>query len=239
MNFLHRLHPGRALEPGAVRPDIAPRFAPAAALLFDTPAPAPAATTGGASAAVRTAATVPGRLQPESRPEAPAAVTVANAADAPAPPRTDEGPQRQAARPVPQAAAVHTVERVLGHGVDHVVQHTIDREPRVRAEVAASVAWPDAPVRVAPNPPRPRDIAVQRSAAPRVATAMAPLRAQAVPRAQRAPLPTVVQVSIDRLDVRLPAPHAAAASPAPQRPRAGTAGPTLSDYLRGKSGGAP
>ena len=71
---------------------------------------------------------------------------------------------------------------------------------------------------------------------PAVAPSAPPLRADVVPlqRTPDAAAPTLVQVTIDRIDVRLPPERIAAESP-----RRARAAPTvaLADYLREREGG--
>lgn len=70
----------------------------------------------------------------------------------------------------------------------------------------------------------------------------APLRVQALPqtRAEPAAAPSVVRVTIDRIDVRLP-PAPAAPAPRERKPRPASTVTTLADYLRTgpRGGGKP
>jgi hypothetical protein len=239
MSFLHRLHPGRALEPGAVRADIAPRFAPPA------PLPAVAAVAWPAAApAARAETAMPAERDVPRPPVEPMAAAPATAPSVtPLPPVTvmktplpaPALPQHESDTAREPALAAQAAPASPAHAIERTVQHQ-SGSVATGAAAPAAAATPVVTV-VAPAGPRAVDTPVQRSNTARAPSPQAPLRAAAVPRTAAAPAPTVVRVSIDRLDVRLPVEPAAAAPPAARRPRSG-AGPSLGDYLRGKSGGA-
>ena len=124
MNFLHRLHPARGLERGAVRPDIAPLLqsaaVPAAALAG---VPGPGARPGPDIQAAPSPAA--GNTAPAMPQRAAAAVQLEHA-----PTRTrrvDQPDEREPASVQPVAAA-------------HVVEHIVERETRTRVVGAAPSA---------------------------------------------------------------------------------------------------
>lgn len=233
MDFLRRLHPRHAEAPGAVRPDLGawraaglPRQGVAHEDIGTTAGP-PAPGDDGRSSMV--AAALP--LQAE----APVAKN---------PRRADAAAAAQAAHLPPQPT-----------GTD-----VIAVAPRDRPTPSASPAPPPAaPPALRPDPartpapavvsvPPARPAAATRPEAPaRAAAATAegvaplwparPLRAEVQPlhrAAAEATAPTVVQVTIDRIDLRLPPERAAAAAPRRARPAPAVA---LADYLRDRDGG--
>jgi hypothetical protein len=230
MDFLRRLHPGHADSAAAARLDRAPRWAtsgeaPQAAVVA-TPfvAPAPndvraARSHTDVTAPLRSAGT---ELQ---RPARPLPVAAAAAVAVAAPQRSNPAPSQLPDRPV----ASHDGKPIAG-------QRALSAAPgRVGAAPlgAALFEHPRAVRETAPSTTPAEPLARNRP----TREPPAPLRAQALQqaaRAQRADAAPVVHVTIDRIDVRVPAP---ASAPAPTRkPRAASTAAPLGDYLRASGG---
>ena len=231
MDFLRRLAPGRAAEPGAAHLDERPRWlAPSSTPPAAAPeSPAADRLPAAAQAPRARAAALPGEREHTLRrePGGPAPAPPLGPGPAQPPPAPKDAAGRQAAGPAaappkapPQAGAprssqastVEPADRPAGHR-----QAPSDTPMAVRVRERPSASLPEA----TPDPLR------------------QPLRIQALAdwRAQPAREPRVVQVTIDRLDVRPPAVQAPVAPPRERRPRAPSAVAPLSDYLRG--GGRP
>lgn len=226
MDFLRRLHPGHADSPAAARLERAPRWA-----------------MGREAGRQAQAAPLAAR--------APAEETHTTPADACLPqPAVTEVARTHTTAP----AAIVVVAPPRSHPV-----HLLAADPRTPKPVA-SPAGPRAaqtvePLQAAPDPSRPpayelprpgRETAVaagqpKPGVAVRPAPA-APLRTQTLQQAQRPAKPDaapVVHVTIDRIDVRVPAP-ADPSAPA-RKPRPTSTVAPLADYLRSKTrtGAAP
>lgn len=231
MDFLRRLDPGRVADPGAARLDELPRWlAPAST----PPAAAPESTAAARlPAAVQTprarAAALPGERARAVRHEPGRAAVAAplERDQAQPPPAQQDAVGRQATGP---AAAPPT---------------TSAQAEAPRSGRASTVEPADRPAehRQAPSD-TPEAVHVRERPLPTLPEAppdhlRQPLRTQALAerRAQPAREPRVVHVTIDRLDVRLPAAQTPAPPPGERRPRAPSAVAPLSDYLRG--GGRP
>lgn len=238
MDFLRRLHPRHAEAPGAVRPDLGawraaglPRQGVACEDIGTTDGP-PAPGDDGRSSMVAAAPTFAAAVPLQA--EAPVAKHPRRA-DAAAAAQTAHGP------PQPTGPDVIAVA------------------PRDRPTPSASPAPPPAPPpALRPDPartPAPAVVSVPPARPAAAAWPAAPARAAAAPAAGVAPLwparplraevqplrpaaaepaaPTVVQVTIDRIDLRLPPERAAAAAPRRARPAPAVA---LADYLRDRDG---
>lgn len=226
--FLQRLAPAAQGGLHAARAALPARFAPAEGSGMQGPA-----LSTAASAAMPTARAT---ADPPAAP-APRAPLHHAAAPAPAPRHAVAAtePARQptlAANPLPQARA--RTPRAAWTAETRPLAGPPPRAGNLQASPAAPV-WPI---------PRPtgssaEPVGVQpRGATALLAAARPPLSPETVarragPRAAEAP---VVHVTIDRLDVRLPA-----AAPPPVRPAAprGPATLPLADYLRQRRGGTP
>jgi hypothetical protein len=227
MDFLRRLDPGRAAAPGAARLVVPPRWLEPA-----TPPPESASERIGASSvpsatplphARVAAAPIEREHSPGRNPSPGLAESVRSPTPGPRRPAPDElarprsvGPG--AAPPAPSAGATPAVGSAsqvdsVGLRVALARPHPPDADagPRARAE----------PLPLVPTPSH--------------AVPDRPLRADALAerRPRAASEPPVVHVTIDRIDVRLPAAVDASPSPRERRPRAASAVAPLSEYLRG------
>jgi hypothetical protein len=215
MDFLRRLHPAHADSTAAAWLERAPRWA----IGREAGRQAPAAPLAARASAEKTHATpADAGLPPPAMPQP--AVTEAVHTHTMAPAAIVDG-----APGAPKSVASPT-------------------DPRAAPPLGPLQAAPDTsrpPVFERPGPGRETAIAAGRpkpSSAVRPAAA-APLRTQTLQRAQRAAKPDaapVVHVTIDRIDVRVPAP---AESSAPARkPRPASTVAPLADYLRKTRNGA-
>lgn len=226
MDFLRRLHPGRGQEVGAARLDVAPRWGANAE-------EAPADELHMPEATMRAG------IEPVAR---------NNAAASPMP--TIAG----GARPTPAAATATAATPAARSGGDSAAGESVARKATPASPLpAATVPSPPAAPAVvesrhatsatrSPVATERQAAAPRRSAAPARATALSPLRPDAVPPARTEPAaqPSVVRVTIDRIDVRLP-PAPAAPTQRERRPRQASTVTTLADYLRTgpRGGGKP
>lgn len=236
MDFLRRLHPSHAEAPGAVRPDLgAWRASGLPRRVVDGDSPGPSRPVAQADASVeatpRPAAGMPApaaaaaRLPPVAASTAPIASSrsgsVAPVAPGGLPPVAATGPS-EAAVGAAVAMPSSPATRAATAGARQVlpaVAHASGRPSAegvrgaVAAKAPAAAAWP---TRGAASPP-PLRAGVQ------------PLQRLAEPAA-----PAIVQVTIDRIDVRLPPERGAADAPRRARPAPTLA---LADYLREREGG--
>lgn len=255
MDWLARLHPRAAQAPSAARPVLGSRFASVApvsvlATLAPTPSTAddqgidsnipspghslPATPFAGAAPATSDALGVPSPTLSALQPLQP---LQASGADRPAP-----APAGMTARSEPLAA--HAPAPGLPTGTPHLPNRDAAAARTVLSVQAFS--QPDDPLR----PPRPRTASLDRPAPPQGSPFGAPRSAarpdQPLTHATRLPgigdtpppaPPLVVQVSIDRIEVRAPANGSPRQAPANRTSAAAPRGVSLSDYLRGPRGG--
>lgn len=229
MDFLRRLYPGHADSPAAARLERAPRWATAGrhapiAPLYALPAADPVHASPADAGMAPPAMPQSGPTEPERTRAEAAAKLVAT------PPHLHEmrlpspdprAPKNLASPAGPRAAQpVRPVQAAADPSRPPAFQ-----QPRPGRETAAVAGQtkPIGAVRPAPGP-------------------TAPLRAQTLQQAPRPAKPDaapVVHVTIDRIDVRLPAPANASAPASKARPASAVA--PLADYLRGKkrTGAAP
>lgn len=238
MDFLRRLHPSHAEAPGAVRPDLGawrasglPRrvaegdsrvpsgpVAQADARIEATPGPAAGMPAPGAAGA---------RLPSVAASTAP----IASSRSAPVAP----GGLPRVAATGPSTAAVEAVVgatvampsspamRAAAAGARQVLPAAGQATGRLAAEVVRGAAATTAPAAAGlPTPPT-------ASPPPPLRAGVQPLQRPAEPAA-----PAIVQVTIDRIDVRVPPERAAADAPRRVRPAPAVA---LADYLREREGG--
>lgn len=227
MDFLRRLEPSRAAAPGAARLDVAPRWLEAETARMEATSGRPDAT--GVRSAVRSRA-VPAALAPIEHGHIPRRdpgpdLRRVEAVGAPVPGPGTRGADDVAraqvlgpatALPVRPASASPVVSLTSQVGDDRLhPPHApralpVEAAPRTRAGPLPAVPTP---TRAAPDRPLRADALAERR--PRAASD-----------------PPIVHVTIDRIDVRLPA---ADAGPVPRerRPRAPSGVASLSDYLRG------
>ena len=230
MDFLRRLDPGRSAAPGAARLDLAPRWLEPAAPLVDAEATAPVDTV----APLRVAAVrAPARRQPgpldllaRSDPDPPPAHAVRAPAPTPA-----------VAAHVGFVATARLPDRVPYPAAPSARQQAESITPRSAPLDRAVPPEADPARAVVPVEPKlPAAPSLPPSAGPVSAHVPhdGPLRLDAL--AERRPpaggAPPIVHVTIDRIDVRLPAASAPTAQ-SERRPRPSGAVAPLADYLRG------
>jgi hypothetical protein len=220
--FLQRLAPAVTQAPSAVRAALPPRFAPqsvveAEPIAAAAPAASMAAKPLPAQPVERHSAEAPAPTGPRTLPQHDAATVAVRAV--------------QPTHATPVAAAPGTGRREAPSNATEP-----SAPPLARAGLASTEpALPPRPAAMAGEPAR-----VQRSPEPAHSTPFQPplspatLAQRTLP--QAAPTPPVIHVTIDRLDVRLPAP--ATAPKAAPKPRTTTTLP-LADYLRQRRGEPP
>jgi len=144
--------------------------------------------------------------------------------------------------PAPPGQAAHVAQAARPGAFDRPrpVSPVGDPISPAAAATRPSDSLPTAHADGAPIVREPAAVAMPVAPTPRTMTSaptVSPLREEALreraqpPRAEPAP---IVHVTIDRIDVRLPAPPAPL--PSPRRARPASAVPPLADYLRGRSG---
>ncbi len=225
MDFLRRLYPGHADSPAAARLERAPCWA-----------------TGREAGRQAQAAPLSAR--------APAEEASASPADAGLPPPAMPQPA------VTEAARTHTTAPAAMVDVAPPRSHPVPLptpEPReskpADSPADTRAAQADGPLQAATQPSGPPAFELPTSAREAAVVAAqgkpgtalrpapaAPLRTQTLQQAQRAAKPEaapVVHVTIDRIDVRVPAP-ANASAPA-RKPRPASTVAPLADYLRSKT----
>ncbi len=200
VEYLRRLHPSASGLPGEARLDRPPRFGAACPVALAEPP-------------IAAAVLPPPPVQVASPQPMPAAAVAAPAAG-PGLAETSRRVDADAFAPPPRRAPTPAAPRDAAAS-----------EPPP-SDAPASAAAPAVRVQSSgPSPAAERQAA--RPAVPRPpALPEPPRRADAV--AARADRPEIVQVTIERIDVRLPA----APVPAPRRPRPASAVEPLADYLR-------
>lgn len=243
MDYLRRLHPQHARRADAARPDLgalraaAPPAPPVVAMgvariAGDEVGPLLAAPGLDAAMPAAQMSTVrPAQIGPQfatpgalhgdraamQSTRAPMADARSARALSPSPLRIDGGAEVESARPEPAATAAAT--RADAASPSALREHSPSTPPE-RTDAPAAAARAAAPALAAL--PRLEPLPLRLSTTP-----LRPLQ----PAAHAAPAPPpVVHVSIERIDVRIPGPPAAAALP--RKPRAG-ASQSLTDYLRG------
>ena len=223
MNFLRRLAAAALGEAASLRPALPARYAalPAESEVSDAVAPQRRShAVAGSSPAGSAESSAPRAAEPASP-----------MAFAPRPP-DDELPM-SAARTLPslRLADDRSAAKPSSRGDRSTARAVrIDRPPSTTDSATRAPPPPPAstaPVVVAPSPPRGALLAER----------LAPLAAAVVDahreRASAAAAPTVVQVTIDRIDVRAPAATQPRPSkPSPARP---TSSASLADYLRSRA----
>jgi hypothetical protein len=223
MDFLRQLFPGHTEPPSAARLDVPPRFA---SLRIPVEANLPPGTPA-AQAATRPPATPAGQSH--------GAHVDSHVAD----PMPQSGPPPHPPRP---RLPAHESQVAQPAGLDTPPRVPALPTPTSPAPLASRLSNPVPPARTggAPIAREPAAIAMPAAPTPQsIASAptLSPLREEALreraqpPRAEPAP---IVHVTIDRIDVRLPAPPVPLPSPRRARPASGV--PPLADYLRGRSG---
>lgn len=228
MEFLRRLHAASRSGPGAARPDL----------------PVLAAWPAGPAGLPATASAPEGAHPPAHAPDvgdatlATAQVDQVQAWLPTAPTSHAMTPRRDLHPPPVPPAPLAAMAAPM---------HTPDPRLQPRPEHAWSEPAPVAPRPTDPRRPldraAPMAIGAPVSPPPRPALAPAgPLRAEIVAArtaaaAPAVPAPPVVQVKIDRLDVRLPPERAVSPPGTPRRPTRADTTTSLADYLRGRTGG--
>lgn len=245
MDFLRRLHPRHADATGAVRPDLGAWRAaglPRRVAASDQPgemAPEPAQPGTASPSSPFVAEPAHAIPAPGAKNGRPAASLVAL-----------DTAGLQGARPVPAAGEALAA---VPAGEASAPSLATSTHALSASALPARPVTPAGPARTSPMhaPERPQGddrpgAAAARAAPPALAASALrtgpasslppPLRAdvQALQRAPDAAAPTVVQVTIDRIDVRLPPERAPAAAPSRPRPAPTVA---LADYLRERDGG--
>jgi hypothetical protein len=225
MEFLRRLDPRRTAAPGAARLDVAPRW------LEPTTTPTAAESARPAESAVAPTARPmrpPVVLQSEDReteasgrPSVGTGETVPAAGPRPSRPAPQASFHAKLDRSMQAASALPITEGRPSYAASNGAGAQVGIAPPRRT--AAAEAGPLR--RTAPLPPA-------QTQSPVVPDR--PLRADALSERRPRPAsePPIVHVTIDRIDVRLPAVDAAP-SPRERRPRAASAVRPLSEYLRG------
>ena len=235
MHFLRRLHPGHATAPHAARIDASPRWLESMEPLPDAELPA---TSRPWPLPLPLQVTTRAAVQPEEPADADSVTAaVPSAIDRIAP----RGLPRTAASVAAHAEPSPPVDAAAAVGQPKISVAAPVRPIHGRDAQVAPIGRAQAP-HAADDKPAPQ--ALQAPAAPsRPRVPAQPLRAAAligrVP--PHGPAESgVVQVTIDRIDVRLPAPSAAQGPPTQRRPRPVMAVAPLAEYLRGggRGGGA-